>query len=406
MKHDRERLLILPLRRRRQRDNQIAQARHHRIRQKPDPDDAPRTAIAVHFRKNVAEDVGDGKQQLRAADAEGAERANLLAHQIGNHQHHDEDAGKKIVVLENSGLFSQAPIIEETPLETGHGHAPSVFSASPVALNMSCGNALRSTSASPCTSPVSSRSLTTLARSRSICGSICVDERAILIGKTDAGVMRRRAYPDLLAVESPRPLPNSQMMPRREGVVDFFKHQIGRTAVQQQHRNRRLLISAHLRHGAEGFELRLIAQLRRRRPTSLLKRVFNLLPAPQEHQRGDIGRSLILLCRGSKRLAVHQTKELVLRLNGSDVRPLAEPVHSNGLVSAMVISTPGLKSILASASFSTACFTVPNSSANDRVLFGNLVDPLIQPPGPGLRRDDAQNAAIGVQRTRAHCRSQ
>jgi hypothetical protein len=50
---------------------------------------------------------------LGSADADRAESANLLAKQIRNHQHHDEDAGKQIIVFEDLGLFGQVPIIEE-----------------------------------------------------------------------------------------------------------------------------------------------------------------------------------------------------------------------------------------------------------------------------------------------------
>src|SRR5580698_7019824 len=70
-----------------------------------------------------------------------------------------------------------------------------------------------------------------------------VNKRAIHIGKADPGVMRRRAHPDALPRECARPLPDPDMMPRRERIVQFLEHQIWSTAVQQQYRNRRLLIA-------------------------------------------------------------------------------------------------------------------------------------------------------------------
>src|SRR5580704_1506029 len=63
---------------------------HDERSKKPVPDGAPRGGITVDLSEYVTKDVGDGKQYLRAADAEWANGEELGSDDIGNHQNHHE----------------------------------------------------------------------------------------------------------------------------------------------------------------------------------------------------------------------------------------------------------------------------------------------------------------------------
>jgi hypothetical protein len=65
-----------------------------------DPDGAAGGGITVDLSEDVAADVGDGKEQLRAADFEWADLADLLADEIGDEENDDESDGEEIEIAE------------------------------------------------------------------------------------------------------------------------------------------------------------------------------------------------------------------------------------------------------------------------------------------------------------------
>ena len=96
----REGLLVAPSGCGRQRDNDGSDEVEERSAEEPQPDGAARGSKAVDLGEYVSEDVGDGKEQDRAANGEGADRpsadaegtdeTDLLRDEIGDEQDHDE----------------------------------------------------------------------------------------------------------------------------------------------------------------------------------------------------------------------------------------------------------------------------------------------------------------------------
>src|SRR5581483_2668095 len=106
----------------------------------------------------------------------------------------------------------------------------------------------------------------------------------------DAGIMSSRTDPDLFAAKDARPLPDPQMVASSKGVIQFFEYQIGRPAVQKKHRDRRLLITTHLRHGLKGSELGFGPEPCRGRPAGFLKSFFELCLGAEEQDVRQVGR--------------------------------------------------------------------------------------------------------------------
>ena len=97
--------LICPLRRRRKPDDEHPHQCQKDVREKTDPDGATRSAIAVNFRENVAENLGDREKQLRTADTWNVTKemnkwndADFLTNQIRDQQDDHEDVHEQIVI--------------------------------------------------------------------------------------------------------------------------------------------------------------------------------------------------------------------------------------------------------------------------------------------------------------------
>ena len=65
---------------------------------KSEPDGASRSRVAVDLREDVAEDIGDRKQKLRAADDERPDFAELLTYQVRDQQDDHEDRQQQVEV--------------------------------------------------------------------------------------------------------------------------------------------------------------------------------------------------------------------------------------------------------------------------------------------------------------------
>jgi len=113
VEHGCESLLVGPVGRGGKRDRDHAHDGQQTGGKKAQPDGAAGRRIAVNLREHVAENVGDGKQQLGAADAEPAEGADLLAYQVGDQEHDHEDDDQQLVVAEVPERFGQAILYED-----------------------------------------------------------------------------------------------------------------------------------------------------------------------------------------------------------------------------------------------------------------------------------------------------
>src|SRR6185437_16351296 len=91
-------LLIMPVRRGRQRHRDFAEDRKQSHSQKSQPNGPPRRRIAIYLRKDVTEDIGDGEEQLGSTEFEWANLAHFGAKQIRNDEHNDEDDRKRVKI--------------------------------------------------------------------------------------------------------------------------------------------------------------------------------------------------------------------------------------------------------------------------------------------------------------------